>query len=94
MTEEYWQDYKKKKDIQHANDLWNTLNNQRKVDRIRDMHPDQLYAICRADNPFMRHYRASPKLGIDELAMMICKDVGCDLSYCQNLYSKPKTAGQ
>ena len=42
----------------------------------------------------MRHYRASPKLGIDELSMMICKDVGCDLSYCQNLFSKPKSESQ
>ena len=26
--------------------------------------------------------------------MMICKEVGCDLAYCQNLMYKPKTPGQ
>lgn len=50
---------------------------------IKDKHPDELFAICRTDNNYWRHYRASPKLSIDELAMMICRDVGCDLQYCQ-----------
>ena len=28
-----------------------------------------MYAICRTDNNYWRHYRASPKLGIDELKL-------------------------
>jgi hypothetical protein len=39
---------------------------------IKDKHPDELYSICRTDNNYWRHYRASPKLSIDELSMMIC----------------------
>ena len=62
----------------------------RRIDKIRDAHPDNLYTICRTDNNYWRHYRASKKLGIDELSMMICKDVGCDLTYCQRLFSEPK----
>jgi len=58
---------------------------------IKDKHPDELYAICKTDNNYWRHYRASSKLSIDELSMMICKDVGCDLSYCQMMQWKPKT---
>ena len=57
----------------------------------REQHPDKQYAICRTDNNYWRHYRASKKLGIDELSMMICRDVGCDLMYCQHLFGKPKT---
>ena len=61
---------------------------------IKDKHPDELYAICRTDNNYWRHYRASTKLSIDELSMMICKEVGCDLSYCQHLVHKPKSMHQ
>jgi hypothetical protein len=61
---------------------------------IKDKHPDELYAICRTDNNYWRHYRASSKLTIDELSMMICREVGCDLAYCQNLMWKPKSASQ
>ena len=52
---------------------------ERKVKEIYDVHPDETYAICRTDNNYWRHYRASTKLGIDELSMMICREVGCDL---------------
>ena len=65
-----------------------------RAEAIKEKHPDELYAICRTDNNFWRHYRASTKLTIDELSMMICKEVGCDLSYCQLLVHKPKTAYQ
>ena len=82
MTEEYWQQYKEKKDRNDTNLMWKTMNMERRVHVIRNQHPDQLYAICRTDNNYWRHYRASQKLGIDELSMMICRDVGCDLQYC------------
>lgn len=70
------------------------LQGEIRKDAIKDKHPDELYAICRTDNNYWRHYRASPKLTIDELSMMICRDVGCDLSYCQLLVGKPKSADQ
>ena len=49
---------------------------------IKDKHPDELYSICKTDNNYLRHFRASPQLKIDDLAMLICRDVGCDLQYC------------
>ena len=82
MTEEYWANWKTKKDKQQQNVLWKTMENQIRVDSIRNQHPDNMYAICRTDNNYWRHYRASTKLGIDELSMMICREVGCDLQYC------------
>ena len=94
MTEEYWADYKKKKDLQQSNYIWRGVENWERMKKIESQHPDKLYAICRTDNNYWRHYRASPKLGIDELSMMICKDVGCDLSYCQQLFAKPRPGMQ
>ena len=46
-----------------------------RAEAIKEKHPDELYAICRTDNNYWRHYRASTKLTIDELSMMICKEV-------------------
>ena len=94
MTEEYWQQWKKKRDMTHSNMIWRNLEDTIRVEQIRDQHPDKLYAICRTDNNYWRHYRASKKLGIDELSMMICREVGCDLQYCQHLAYKPKHPGQ
>ena len=70
------------------------IGKKMRAEAIKEKHPDELYAICRTDNNYWRHYRASTKLSIDELSMMICKEVGCDLSYCQHLVHKPKTASQ
>ena len=82
MTEEYWQKWKRGKDKAHPNMIWKVTEDVMRIKQIRDKHPDQNYAICRTDNNYWRHYRASTKLGIDELSMMICREVGCDLMYC------------
>ena len=95
MTEEYWQKHMRGKEASQRNQLWNSvitllliniwrvqLADGMRKEAIKNKHPDELYAICRTDNNYWRHYRASTKLSIDELSMMICKDVGCDLSYC------------
>ena len=94
MTEEYWASWKKKKDLTHSNHILRVMEDTQRIQKIRDQHPDQLYAICKTENNYWRHYRSSNKLGIDELAMMICRDVGCDLSYCQTLFAKPKDSSQ
>jgi len=92
MTEEYWAKWKTTRDQRHPNQLWAGISKAMREEAIKDKHPDELFAICRTDNNYWRHYRASPKLTIDELAMMICRDVGCDLQYCQQLMAKPKNA--
>ena len=94
MTEDYWANWKTKKDKAQQNILWKTMENEIRVKNIKDQHPDLTYSICRTDNNYWRHYRASTKLGIDELSMMICREVGCDLQYCQHLFAKPKHQGQ
>jgi len=34
------------------------------------------------NNPFMHHYAAQKDLLVDDMAAIICKDVGCMVSYC------------
>ena len=48
------------------------MNQAMRREIIELKHPDELYAICKTDNNYWRHYRASKKLGLDEMAMMIC----------------------
>ena len=59
MTEEYWQSYKKKKDLQGDNQFLSVMQDMQRVKLIRDQHPDKLYSICKTDNNYWRHYRAS-----------------------------------
>ena len=82
MTEEYWQSYARKREINDKNEFTKAMRLHAQIRVIKDQHPDNLYAMCKTDNNYWRHYRASTKLGIDELSMMICRDVGCDLQYC------------
>ena len=72
MTEEYWAQYKKAKDLKNPNEMWRGIADGRRHMMVREQHPDNLYSICRTDNNYWRHYRASQKIGIDEMAMMIC----------------------
>ena len=61
------------------------LADGKRAEAVKNKHPDELYAICRTENNFWRHYRASNKLSIDELSTLdddFCKEFGCDLSYC------------
>ncbi|CAI2381544.1 unnamed protein product [Moneuplotes crassus] len=90
MTEEYWRSYMKKKEITDKNIFVTGVRDVLRQEAIKNKHPDELHGICKTDNNYWRHYRASTKLTIDELAMMICKDTGCDLAYCQMQMHKPK----
>lgn len=47
-----------------------------------DKHPKDLYTECLSNNPYWRYYTNNSNLSVDDLAMALCKDVGCDLNYC------------
>jgi hypothetical protein len=59
MTEEFWQSYKKNKDQAQPNQFWRAYSDAVRKEMIKEKHPDELYAICRTDNNYWRHYRAS-----------------------------------
>ena len=90
MTEDYWRSYMKTKEIKDSNKLLTGIRESLRQELVKEKHPDELYSICRTDNNYWRHYRASTKLSIDELAMMIWKENGWDLAYCQMQMWKPK----
>ncbi len=41
-----------------------------------DKHPKALYYECLKNSSYWHHYAASSKLSIDDLAMIVCKDIG------------------
>lgn len=47
-----------------------------------DKHPKELYTECLSNNPYWRFHTAQAGLTVDDLAMALCKNVGCDLNYC------------
>lgn len=83
MTEEFWQEEKKKQDqnVFNTNKIWKTtIEDMKSI--ASDKHPKALYAECLKQSAYWHHYSASPKLSIDDLAMIICRDLGCEINYC------------
>ena len=89
MTEEYWQDHMKKENA-NRNLI---LNNVQKDMQRRTMHgskgklghPKALYIECLKNNAYWMHYSASSKLDSKDVAMMVCKDIGCEINYCSQI---------
>ena len=83
MTEDFWQQEKKKQDGNafNSNLIWKTTMKDVK-DLASDKHPKALYAECLKNTSFWHHYAASPKVSIDDMAMMVCRDLGCEINYC------------
>ncbi|CAI2365336.1 unnamed protein product [Moneuplotes crassus] len=47
-----------------------------------DKHPKELYTECISNNAYWRFYTSGNNLTVDDLAMALCKNQGCDLNYC------------
>ena len=45
-------------------------------------HPKALYVECLKNTTFWHHYAAAPTFDINDMAMLVCKDVGCAINYC------------
>ena len=41
-----------------------------------------MYIECLTNNPFMRHYSAQKDILVEDMAAVVCKDVGCMVNYC------------
>ena len=84
MTEEFWKSEKAKEEANpfETNKIWKQT--KKDVESIRSpKHPKELYIECLRNSSYWHHYAASPKLTVEDLAMILCKDVGCNLTYCQ-----------
>eukprot|EP00347_Sterkiella_histriomuscorum_P006526 403352429 len=83
MTEEFWQSQKKKHESNPVNVNPLLVQTEKDAKSIAsDKHPKALYAECLKQSTYWTHYAASPKLSIDDMAMMLCRDIGCEVNYC------------
>ncbi|CDW90958.1 UNKNOWN [Stylonychia lemnae] len=83
MTEEFWQEDKKKQESNPFNVnpiMQQTYKDARSI--ASDKHPKALYAECLKQSTYWTHYAASPRVSIDDMAMMLCRDLGCEVNYC------------
>ena len=67
-----------------SNKLWKqTWKDMKSI--ATDKHPKAQYIECLKNSSFWHHYSASDRLSTDDLAMMVCRDQGCEVNYCSLL---------
>jgi hypothetical protein len=84
MTEKYWQ--QEKKAIEKNKDNINPIISQTIEDKkklIPNKHPKVLYSDCLQGALYLTQWALSDDLNIDDMGMLICRDMGCELTYCQ-----------
>lgn len=84
MTEQWWRQYldnKKKSENKLFTDIESELKRRFKSEK----KPEEMYSLCKTDNNYWKHYRYSQNLDPDAISLVLCKDSGCDLMYCQAL---------
>jgi hypothetical protein len=89
MTEEWWRKYKDNKD-KNENKIFTQVESELKRRFKNDRTPEELYSMCKTDNNYWKHYRHSENLDPDAISLVLCKDIGCDLMYCQTKTHKSK----
>ena len=89
MTEEYWRKFKDNKD-KNENKVFGHIDSELKRRFKAEKTPDDMYTTCKTDNNYWKHYRNSENLDPDAVSLVLCKDTGCDLMYCQALSQSQK----
>lgn len=83
-TEQFWQERKKQlqrnADTIHP-DIIQTMEDNRAL--LPSRHPKALYGDCLQGALYWDQLSRSGDLSLNEMATMICRDVGCELQYCQ-----------
>ena len=83
MTEKFWEQEKARKA--------GTSDEQNKLLKITyadaksiasPKHPKALYVECLKNSNEWRAYAASATFSIEDMSMLVCKDVGCAVNYC------------
>ncbi len=89
-TEEYWKQEKKRNDIRDGDvNLYFKLVEKDNKDIRSPKHPKALYADCLKGALYWDQWAKSDDLNINDMSMMICRDIGCELSYCQMTMRDP-----
>lgn len=83
MTEHFWQQEKARQDA--------TPDKQNKILKITyedakslasRKHPKYLYVECLKQSNNWRAYAATSSYTIEDMSMLVCKDIGCAVNYC------------
>lgn len=94
MTENFWQKYKKNKE-QSQSQIITDIESELKRKFKSEKSPEEMLLMCKTDNNYWKQYRGSENLDDDSVAMVLCKNPGCELMYCQALtFSKQATSKQ
>ena len=83
MTEEFWQREQLRKS--QTPDEQNKILKQTYKDAASiktDKHPKALYIECLKDSPNWHTYAASSRFSVEDMSMLVCKDLGCAVNYC------------
>lgn len=89
-TEDYWQQEKKRNDLNKDNThpvLAQTYEDMKA--NLPMQHPKVIYAECLKGALFLNQWAQSDSLELEDMAMLICRDTGCELTYCQATISDP-----
>jgi hypothetical protein len=89
-TEDYWQKEIEKNRMNAGNInpiISMTMEDNKKI--VPPKHAKALYADCLQGALFWEQWARSEDLSLNEMGMMICRDVGCELTYCQATLSDP-----
>jgi hypothetical protein len=89
-TEKYWQEEKKR--LEKNKDNINPIIGQTMEDAralVPARHPKTLYTDCLQGALFWNQLAQSDDLTLPGMALILCRDVGCELQYCQASMSDP-----
>lgn len=93
MTEEYWRREREniKKNADNVNPILQQTFEDHKNPNPKNFR--ELYTNCLKGALYLNQYAQSENISIDDMAMLICRDKGCELQYCQasmhDPYEKP-----
>lgn len=89
-TEEYWQrqNHFNKQNSSHIHPVIDQTMKDKK-ELVPAKNAKVLFTECLKGALFLRQYALSDDLSVDDMSMLICRDVGCELQYCQASLADP-----
>ena len=90
MTEKYWQQEKIKNNINKNNVhpiIQQTYKDKKALEPNKNFR--ELYYKCLQGALFLKQWGQSDNLTINDMGMLICRDIGCELQYCQASIADP-----
>jgi len=88
MTEKYWQNRQTINKKDSLNGIIQRTYDDKK-EKIPRKHFKELYYECLKGSLDLKLWAMSDELNVDDMALLACRDVGCELSYCQNSMTDP-----